>query len=87
VFATSFPLSAATAGPIRGPGMIMLSQEVDNLLRRQLLMSVKREGRMRADGECVADVCLSARGAEWQLYALDVVRYGDVEAVLMAADE
>lgn len=65
----------------------MLNQEVENLLRRQFLVSVEREGRVGADGECVADVCLSARGADRQLFELHVVRHGDVLAVVSAADE
>src|SRR5215475_13699669 len=75
------------AGHIHTPCLVMLNQEVDNLFRRQILVSVKREGREGAEGESVADVCLSACGAVRQLYGLHVVRKGNVQAVLMAADE
>src|SRR5215510_171316 len=64
------------------PSLVMLNQEIENLLRRQPLVSVKREGRVDADGEGVADVGFSA-----QLCGLHVVRHGNVDAVLIAADE
>src|SRR5262245_10102528 len=74
--------SLAAAWVIHSPCLVMLNQEVENLLRRQFLVSVESDGRISADGECVADVGFSA-----QLYGLRIVRRRNDQAVFSAADE
>jgi hypothetical protein len=51
------------------PRHIMLEQPVKNLLRRQVLVSVERDGRV-GGAESFADVYLSFRNADRQLYVL-----------------
>src|SRR6266511_1265848 len=74
--------SLATAWIIHSPCLVVLNQEVENFLRSQLLVSVERDGRVGADGECVADVGFLA-----QLYGLRVVRRRNAQAVFVSADE
>ena len=64
----------------------MLEQPVKNLFRRQDLMSVERDGRV-GGAESFADVCLSARDADRQLYVLSARRPRNALAVFTAADE
>ena len=74
--------SLATARVMHSPCLVVFNQEVENFLRSQLVVSVERDGRVGADGECVANVRFLA-----QLYGLRVVRRRNAQAVFVAADE
>jgi hypothetical protein len=66
----------------------MLNQKVENLLRRQFLVPVKREGLVDADCECVAYIDFGICGAhrEETRFKLGIL-HGDALAVVGASDE
>jgi hypothetical protein len=76
----------ATAGPVPTPLFVMLDQAVKNLLRRHALMPKDVDERV-ADAERFAGVDLGIRDADWPLHKIRVVRHGETQAVVSAADE
>jgi hypothetical protein len=65
----------------------MLNQKVENLLRRQFLVPVKREGLVDADGERVAYIDFGTCVADRDSRFLLVIRHRYALAVVGASDE
>ena len=65
----------------------MLNQEVENLLRRQFLVSVEREGLVDADCECVADVDFETCGVDRDSRFKLVIRHREALAIVGTSDE
>jgi|SRR5215813_5098996 len=76
----------ATARQVHSPRLVMIDQTIKNLHRRQALVYVDRGGHA-AFAERGADVSFFARNAAGQRYGVQIRRNGDVDAVLVAADE
>src|SRR5262245_39356317 len=64
----------------------MMNDAVENLRRRQTLMPEDGDGHV-ADAECFAGVDLGIRDADRPLHKLRIVRHGETQAVVGAADE
>src|SRR5215472_6568961 len=64
----------------------MLHDQFENLLRRQALVSVDRDGHV-ADGERVADVGVFTGDAGGQLYGVLIRLNRNTQPVMVAADE
>jgi hypothetical protein len=65
---------------------VMCDQPTKSLSRRQIFVSVDRDGRV-ADRESFSEVGFIGRPANGRLYGLRIVRYRPAQAVLIAADE
>src|SRR5262249_34617666 len=81
-------ISQAVAYVVHSPCNVMLNQKVENLLRRQFLVSVEREGLVDADGECVAEIDFETCGVNREETRFKrVILHGDALAVVGASDE
>jgi hypothetical protein len=78
--------SEAPAGPVHSPRLVMLEQPVKNLLRSQALLFEKSAGR-GGGAESFADVCLSVRDSDRQLYVLCAGWRRNPQAIFTADDE